>query len=153
MGKSHKSIIPWNKGIPHSEETRRKMSESQKKRFKKYGHNLLGFKHSEETKKNMSRTRCGENSYFYNRSDIANKSNYKRWKINRATGIKYKYYKCMCGSKNDCGIYYRLDEVNQVLQGYDNDKTGAHLWCEEDIKELDYDVKEISEKQIFMELL
>ena len=44
--------IPWNKGIKHSEETRKKLSESAKKRKPR-----KGFKHSEETKKKISDTK------------------------------------------------------------------------------------------------
>lgn len=45
--------IPWNKGIPHSEETKRKLSIAAKNRKKNY---WLGKNHSEKTKKLISKT-------------------------------------------------------------------------------------------------
>jgi len=44
--------IPWNKGLKHSEETKKKLSESAKKRKPR-----KGFKHTDETKRKISETK------------------------------------------------------------------------------------------------
>lgn len=71
-----KGNIPWNKGIPRteeckrkisvankvknrSEETQKKMSESAKERIKKYGNSFEGKHHSEEIKRKWSKDRKG----------------------------------------------------------------------------------------------
>ena len=49
-----KGQIPWNKGIPRSEETKKKISEKHK-----------GFKHSEESKRKMSESQKGIKNHFF----------------------------------------------------------------------------------------
>ena len=54
LRRSHKGEIPWNRGIPHSQETRKKISEAVK-----------GFKHSDVTRKRMSESKRGDKNSFY----------------------------------------------------------------------------------------
>lgn len=61
MSKSKRGIIPWNKGIACSIEQKKKISKTQKRKFKS-GENIhwnTGLKHPEETKKKISE-KCKE---------------------------------------------------------------------------------------------
>ncbi len=60
LSESHKGQNPWNKGIPHSPETREKIRAA-----------LTGGKLSEETRKRMSAARMGENNSFYGKHHSA----------------------------------------------------------------------------------
>jgi group I intron endonuclease len=51
---------PLNKGHIHSTKSKNKMSDSQKKRIQKNGHNMIGFKHSSESIKKMSKAKKGK---------------------------------------------------------------------------------------------
>ena len=72
MNKSHIGQVPINKGIPISEETRKKCSESMSgEKHPNFGKNwsgMLGKTHSEETKKQMSESHSGENNHFYGKT-------------------------------------------------------------------------------------
>ena len=52
--------VPWNKGRPHSEKTRKKISESWIQRKLKYPSEFKGRKFSEESKKKMSLAKLGK---------------------------------------------------------------------------------------------
>lgn len=56
---SRKGIIPWNKGLKASEETRRKLSESHKKKRPW----MIGRKCTDETKKKLSFSHLGQIAY------------------------------------------------------------------------------------------
>ena len=57
IGKANKGTTTWNKGIPWSGETRKKMSENNK--------GMKGRKHSEKTRKKMSEARLGKKSHLW----------------------------------------------------------------------------------------
>ena len=77
---SHKGCVPWNKGIPMAEETKKKMIESLRIA-------RTGWKHSEETKRKMSESHKGEKHYRWNpdREEVAhnlrNDGEYKQWAL------------------------------------------------------------------------
>ena len=54
LKEKNKGQVPWNKGIPRTEEERKKMSKSQKERFTREDVWIKGKTHSEETKKKLS---------------------------------------------------------------------------------------------------
>lgn len=55
-----KGLIPWNTGIPMSEENKKRLSIMTKKQLKEKGHPFQGMLHSEESKKKMSKNRMGK---------------------------------------------------------------------------------------------
>lgn len=59
--------IPWNKGITHSESTKKILSEA-RKRYTGKRHPMFGKRHTEESKEKMSKNqkrRFGEKNHFY----------------------------------------------------------------------------------------
>jgi len=57
---ANKGRVAWNKGIPHTEETKQKIHENHPN-FSGENHPMFGKHHSEETKQKMSDAKSGEN--------------------------------------------------------------------------------------------
>lgn len=82
IGDAHKGKPSWNKGIPMSEETKRKLSESKK------GQRHFGHKHSEETKHKISESHKGRSNYC---KGIPKSEEHKR-KLSEARKGKHRVY-------------------------------------------------------------
>ena len=74
ISQSHKGKIPWNKGVKLTEETRKKMSESGKNRV-----------FSEKHRENLSKSKTGKNHHNFNKNLTS------EHKLNISVGVK-KYH-------------------------------------------------------------
>lgn len=118
-GEFKKGCVSIFKGKHHTLESRKKMSESAKKKFFSEEHrknlgkhmkgnkNLLGFKHSEETKKKIGLAELGEKNsrYKIDRSELSKKEDkrtyaYADW---RNQVYKRDNWKCRLTSSECCG--------------------------------------------------
>ena len=70
----HKGKPAWNKGVPMSKATKKKLSEMNKGKWKGENNGMYGKKHSEEARKKMSEAKKGNTAtkglYWYNDGKI-----------------------------------------------------------------------------------
>ena len=122
ISETNKGKTPWNKGKinVYSEETRKKMSESKKGE----NHPMYGKTHSEETKKKMSEAQKGENHPMYGKtlSEQTKKkiSEAKSQKTNKTGFFRvYKYKKTDTKKGFLWGYKYPYKSTRKVISSVD----------------------------------
>lgn len=110
MSLSHKGQKPWNKGkrglqkawnkgIAHSKETKKLLSEKALDQFKTKGHPRNGLKHSQETKAQISQSKAGKPGWKWTKE-------YREKVAKKKQNLVYK------------AVKLTRDDVNQIRQKY-----------------------------------
>ena len=112
MSESHKGIVSWNKGISHSEETKKKMSDY----WKKHGNWIKGKKMSDDVRKQMSERMigrfAGEKHPFYGKRRSEETKKKLSEKTSVSVTIKQSYAFTAVYAKDG---YYDLDMFEKAL--------------------------------------